>query len=105
MRRRQLSAAPQPTPGKEGGIAKRGRLPNQHSLRDIFLRAGAEAKASKGRGIPSRAEVEAEKVAPPPTASAKWVEYLARDAPVRSERARRPSSSSNRSCAPTFTSN
>ena len=60
MRRRQLSAAPQPTPGKEGGIAKRGRLPNQHSLRDIFLRAGAEAKASKGRGIPSRAEVEAE---------------------------------------------
>ena len=70
--RRGCAAA---NPG-QGSIGKRGRLPNQHSLRDLFLRAGAEAKARKGSDIPSQAEVEAEKVGPPPTASAKWAEYL-----------------------------
>ena len=71
MRRGCVAANP-----GQGGIEKKGRLPNQHSLRDLFLRAETEAKASKGRDIPSQAEVEAEKVGSPPTASAKWAEYL-----------------------------
>ena len=75
MRRGGVAANP-----GHGGIEKRRRLPDQHSLRDMWLREApaveAAAQASAGQDATSPDKVKAEKVGPSPAVTAKWDAYL-----------------------------